>query len=627
MNHFLSTLRNYWGYDSFRPGQAQIVQDIFHGHDVLALMPTGGGKSICFQVPGLMREGITVVISPLIALMQDQVQALKSKGIKAVALTSGMHFRELDILLDNAKFGAYQFLYTSPERIQSALFIERFKQMKVGLIVVDEAHCISEWGHDFRPSFMAIKNLRTWHPSTPVVALTATATDRTQKEIVERLMLRSPKIHQSPFERPNLIYHSVLSDNKTQHVIDWCKNYGSKTGIVYCQTRKSVKLIASLLLKNKVSVGIYHGGMNKEERKKMLTEWLNDQRKIMVATNAFGMGIDKPNVRFVIHYEFPNSLEAYFQEAGRGGRDGQNALAINYWQHQDIQLLDYQMEAKYPPIEEIKKVYRALCNYLKIAIGSGQGESYPFELEKFCKLFDIKPILCYNALKVLEMMNEITFDENVFQPTKVKFAVGPKALYNFQIQHEQIYPLTLLLTRTYPGVFALFCELEEKEFCRQLKISPQQLTQQLKYIEQAGIIDVEWKNECPTITFVKARMPYDDLAINQQKYVQRKQIAHEKLTAVKEYLNTQRCRAQLLINYFGLQSTPCQQCDNCIKKQNETNFKQDTNNILTLLTQKPQTNAQLKALFVDSNQYKAIIRQLILDGTIAFDGQYYKRTN
>ncbi|HNS43111.1 MAG TPA: ATP-dependent DNA helicase RecQ, partial [Taishania sp.] len=330
MSKSLETLQKYWGYNNFRPGQEAIIDDVINGHDVLALMPTGGGKSICFQVPGLIREGLTLVISPLIALMQDQVTALDKKHILAKAITSGMSFRELDITLDNARFNGYQFLYTSPERIQSTLFIERFKLMNIGLIVIDEAHCISEWGHDFRPSFMEIKKLREIHPSVPIIALTATATPKTQQEIIERLELKNPKIHQSSFERKNLSYKSYLTNNKLQEIIDTCKQFEGKTGIVYCQTRKSVKFVAQKLYSQQLSVGIYHGGMNRDERKKMLEDWLSNKIKIIVATNAFGMGIDKPDVRFVLHYEFPNSLEAYFQEAGRGGRDGNESVAINY---------------------------------------------------------------------------------------------------------------------------------------------------------------------------------------------------------------------------------------------------------------------------------------------------------
>ena len=313
-------------------------------------MPTGGGKSICFQVPGIIREGITIVISQLIALMQDQVSNLQSKGIMAKAIMSGMSYRELDITLDNAKFNGYKFLYTSPERIQSRLFLERFKQMNVGLIVVDEAHCISEWGHDFRPSFMEIKKLREIHPHVPIIAVTATATPKTRQEIIDRLELKHPRIHQSRFERPNLIYSSYLSQNKLQSVIDTCKAHDNETGIVYCQKRKSVKFVATTLHRAGISSGIYHGGMNKEERQKMLAAWLKGESKVMIATNAFGMGIDKPDVRFVIHHDIPKSLESYYQETGRAGRDGGEGHCLAYYSYKDVEKLEKFMSGK--PVAE-----------------------------------------------------------------------------------------------------------------------------------------------------------------------------------------------------------------------------------------------------------------------------------
>lgn len=623
MSAGLATLQKYWGYNSFRPDQESIVEDVINGHDVLALMPTGGGKSICFQIPGLIREGITLVISPLIALMQDQVSTLESKGIRAKAITSGISYRELDIVLDNAKFGGYKFLYTSPERLQSKLFIERFKQMNVGLIVVDEAHCISEWGHDFRPSFMEIKTLREIHPQVPMIALTATATIKTQEEIVRRLELRTPRIHQSKFERPNLIYNSFLSRNKLQDIIDTCQQYTGSTGIVYCQTRKSVKFVAMYLSNQGISSGIYHGGMNKDDRKKMLDAWLKGQVKVMVATNAFGMGIDKPDVRFVLHYEFPNSLEAYFQEAGRGGRDGEAAMAINYWQEDDLKKMQEQLLQKYPPIEDIKRVYRAVCNHLKVAIGSGAGESYDFNLTVFSKAFNISPILCYNSLKILESMEEIVFSEGVFHPTKVKFAIGNTALYNFQIQNESYYPVTTLLSRSYPGIFNNFFEINEAEFCKRLKISEKEFENQLKYLEKWGIIDLNWKSDAPTLTFLRSRMPYDYLEIKPEVYHFRKEIAFQKLESVQHYLNSKECRSLQLINYFGVDSQPCGKCDNCLTKSNKKSDNQFQKDILVLLSESSKTLFELKSFFSDPDQCKKALRTLMLDEKVSFDGQHY----
>lgn len=623
MNTRLETLHKYWGYSSFRSDQEPIIEDVINGHDVLALLPTGGGKSICFQVPGIIREGITIVISPLIALMQDQVSTLQSKGIMAKAIMSGMSYRELDITLDNAKFNGYKFLYTSPERIQSKLFLERFKQMNVGLIVVDEAHCISEWGHDFRPSFMEIKKLREIHPHVPIIAVTATATPKTKQEIIERLELKHPRIHQARFERPNLIYNSYLSQNKLQSVIDTCKAHNNETGIVYCQTRKSVKFVAMTLHKNGISAGIYHGGMNKEERQKMLTAWLKGEIKVMVATNAFGMGIDKPDVRFVLHYEFPASLEAYFQEAGRGGRDGKDALAINYWQQEDLQLMEEQLNQKYPPIEDIKRVYRAVCNHLKVAIGSGAGETYAFNLAIFAKAFDIPPVVCYNSLKILEALGELTFSEGVFHPTKIKFAVGNTALYNFQIQHETYYPLTSLLTRSYPGIFNNFMEIHEREIGSRLKINEAELEKQLKYMEKSGIIDIDWKSDAPTITFLRERMPYDYLEIRPEVYVERKEIATAKLASVAHYLQGKQCRSMELINYFGIDSQPCGKCDYCRAETSLLTLPDYQKQVLDFLKDGAKDSYEIKHLIPDPKVFKEVIRKLMLDERVLFDGEKY----
>lgn len=623
MSKSLEVLQKYWGYSSFRPGQESIVDDVVNGNDVLALMPTGGGKSICFQVPGLIREGITIVVSPLIALMQDQVNTLNKKGILAKAITSGMSYRELDITLDNARFNGYKFLYTSPERLQSKLFIERFKLMNVGLIVVDEAHCISEWGHDFRPSFMDIKKLREIHPEVPMIALTATATPKAKEEIVERLELKKPQIHQSDFERKNLIYSSFLSNNKLQDIINTCDQHKGETGIVYCQTRKSVKFVASTLHNSGVSVGVYHGGMSKDERSKMLNSWLNNQVKVMVATNAFGMGIDKPDVRFVLHYEFPNSLEAYFQEAGRGGRNGDTSIAVNYWQKEDIVALERQLEQKYPPIDEIKRVYRAICNYLKVAIGSGKDETYNFDLPAFSKAFDISPSVCYNSLKILELMGELSFSEGFFSPTKLKFVIGNEALYNFQIQNEKFHPITVFLSRSYSGLFNDFVQIHEDEICKRLKITPKEVENQLKQLEKYGVIDINWKSDSPTITFLRERMPYDYLEIKPEVYHYRKNIAEDKLKAVKSFLTENKCRSMQLINYFGIDAEPCGKCDNCLKNDDSKSQQAHENSVLDFLADAPKKDIEVKSIFLDPIVFKQTIRKLMVEEKIQFDGEFY----
>jgi ATP-dependent DNA helicase RecQ len=593
MNKSRELLKRYWGFDSFRPLQEEIIDHTIYGHDSLVLLPTGGGKSICFQVPGLAREGITLVISPLISLMQDQVKGLIRKGIKAKEITSGMSFREIDIALDNARFGGLDFLYTSPERLQSKLFLERFKNMNVGLLVVDEAHCISEWGHDFRPSYRDIKTLRHLHPTVPIIALTATATKEVQQDILEQLQLRKAVIFEGPFTRPNLRYSAFKVENKEKEILNYCLKNTHLTGIIYCQTRKSVKDIARLLHAAKLSVGIYHGGLNQEDRKIMLDSWLTGQTKTMVATNAFGMGIDKPDVRYVLHYEFPNNLEAYFQEAGRAGRDGLEAEAIAYWEDRDLTSLKERIRQQFPDLKTVKTTYRALCNHLKIAIGSGKEETYPFEFTKLTQKFQLDNSETYHSLKILELNNDLVFTEGVFNPTRLKIAIGNTELYSFQIKHEVFSPLISVLSRSYPGIFEQFFELNENEIAKRLKTTSKQVIDQLKQLEKYGIIDISWQSSLPTALFKHERLPDDYLQISSEAYQNRKDLALKRLTAAIRYLNADTCRLSQILHYFGQTSEKCQTCDVCMDEKRQKVSDQE---IIALILSVLQTPASLESL-------------------------------
>ncbi len=626
MSKSLDILRKYWGFEHFRPAQEPIVQDAINGFDTLALLPTGGGKSICFQVPGLAREGITVVISPLIALMQDQVQNLKKRGIKAACIVSGMGYREIDLILDNARFGGLDFLYTSPERIQSRFFIERFKLMTVGLIVVDEAHCISEWGHDFRPSFLKIKSLREYHPNTPIIAVTATATDRVRKDIIAHLELKNAKIHESSFERKNLIYSTYCTENKLNTIIKYCLSHSNETGIVYCQTRKSVKDVTRSLINSGIRAAAFHGGLNNLDRKQLLDHWLADQTRVIVATNAFGMGIDKPDVRYVMHYEFPSSLEAYFQEAGRAGRDGETALAIAVWNNTDLEQLRRNLSNQFPALETVKHCYRAMCSFLKIAIGSGKEETYPLDLRALTSAYNMEPTATYHSLKLLELNETISFSEHFFNPTKIKFIVGNKELYNFQIAHKKFLPLTTFLSRSYPGIFDLFFEIHEKELCQRLKINEIQLKQLLQELETYGIIDITWSTDLPTVTLLHERLPDDYLTISQEVYAKRKQFAEEKLTAAIQFLTGDTCRSQALLDYFGQTGTICGQCDVCKSREEKNINPEKAKEDLVTFLSNPRTLEDCVNHFQLSTSFiKSLLKSLMLEERIYLDQAGYHK--
>ncbi|MGB0934033.1 MAG: RecQ family ATP-dependent DNA helicase [Lishizhenia sp.] len=560
-------LEKYWGFSSFRGIQEDIVNASINGHDVLALLPTGGGKSICYQVPGMAREGICIVISPLIALMQDQVDNLKARGIRAKAIISGMSKREIDITLDNAKFGSLDFLYVSPERLKSSLFITRLKQMQVALFAIDEAHCISQWGHDFRPAYREIAKVREYHPSVPIIAVTATATTEVREDIVNQLSLNQHHYFEGNFARKNISYELYTSQSKLKDVLDVCEKFKGQTGIVYCQTRRETKEIAKLLHNHKHSVAIYHGGLTGDRRKQIQNEWINDKTKVIVATNAFGMGIDKPDVRFVVHYQLPNSIEAYFQEAGRAGRDGKQSRTFGFYNTADIKQLKYQTLSQFPEVDFIKSTYRALCNYVRLAIGSGLNETYPFHLSDFIKKYNLEAIPTYNALKILELNGDLVFNEAVYHPTRFKFAVSNNAVYSFQVKYDAYADLITWLSRSYAGVFSEFVKIEEDVIAKRLKITESKLEQQLKFLETHGIIDIQWSSDLPQVTFIHERLPDDYLRIKTEVYNLRKKIASDKLNAIIQLVRKPICRSVQILAYFDQKGENCGICDICISEK------------------------------------------------------------
>jgi len=618
-------LHHFWGYDKFRPLQEDIVESAIYGYDTLALLPTGGGKSICFQVPGIAREGLTLVISPLIALMQDQVKNLKSRGINAQAIFSGMTYREIDILLDNSIYGGVDFLYVSPERLKTKLFRERLKKMNLGLLVVDEAHCISEWGHDFRPSYLDIHEIREIHPKTPVIALTATATKRVQEDIVKQLKLKNVKLFQGSFQRPNLAFQVMQTEDKLGKILQECSSRKNETGIVYCQTRKSVKEVARILHTHGNNVGIYHGGMKQDERDRMLKAWMSNEVRIIVATNAFGMGIDKPDVRYVLHFEVPNNLEAFYQEAGRAGRDEKPAQAIAYWNERDLSKMNEQLVAQFPSIVNIQLVYRALMNHLQIAIGSGMEETYHFDLRKFSDQFNLPVQQIYHALRLLEMNDDIQFSESVFHPTKVKFAIGNKELYNFQIKHDRYAKLISIISRSYPGVFDLFFELDESQLLKRLNINPSEYENQLKDLEKLGVLDISWKSSLPSVTLIHERLPDDYVNIKPEVYHHRKKLATNRLDAVLDYLKNPICRNVSLLTYFGQEPKKCGTCDICLIDK-DLRSPSEKRKALLLSLNEGKAFPELVELFqFQEAELKKYLQEFLLNEEIFFESGMYCR--
>ncbi|MEN9941396.1 MAG: hypothetical protein RL286_892 [Bacteroidota bacterium] len=610
-------LQQYWGFSEFRPSQVPIIEAALEGKDVLALLPTGGGKSVCFQVPALSRDGICIVVSPLIALMQDQVEQLQQKGIRAKAITSGMSYKELDQTLDNARFGGLDFLYTSPERLQSALFIERFKRMKISLLVVDEAHCISEWGHDFRPAFRQISKLRQLQPDVPILALTATATKQVQSDILTQLTMPKAVVLEAPFNRENLQYLVRHAENKITEIIALCAQT-TEVGIVYCQTRKNVKEVARQLLANGISCGIYHGGMTATERSQMLKDWLSEKRRVMVATNAFGMGIDKPNVRFVLHYDVPASPEAYFQEAGRAGRDSATAYALLFYNEADLEGLAAQNLQRFPAPERVLYVYRALANYLKIAVGSGKDEAYPFDLSAFSQTFELKEQEVFYALKLLEQNGNISLSESFFQQTRSQIIVSNEVLYNFQIQHPQFQTLCTLLIRSYPGLFDQLTAIHEQKICQRLNLTEKRLDELMEIMQKNGLIEYSKKSNLPVLTFTTERLPESYFNLRPEIYLQQKNTATAKVQAMQDYCSKAQCRSQQLISYFGQEAQVCGKCDVCrpISLHDE--------NLFAFLAQPKSLQELQQHFFCSKAALESIIRPHLLTEKIKYSaGKFY----
>lgn len=567
MNSPVAILQQYWGYQQFRPLQEDIVNSVLQGRDTLALLPTGGGKSICFQVPALMRPGLCLVITPLIALMKDQVANLKRKNITAYAIYAGMPFQEVERVMEAARRGRCKFLYVSPERLQSKLFQTYCDGLPVNLLAVDEAHCISQWGYDFRPAYLQIADIRSYFPGVPVLALTASATPKVQADICDKLLMKEPRIFTKSFARSNLSY-SVLEENtkinKIQHILQKVPG----CGIVYCRNRRRTKEIADLLRMQGIPASFYHAGLPQEERNLRQEAWINNEVRVMVCTNAFGMGIDKPDVRVVIHFDAPDSLEAYYQEAGRAGRDEEKAYAVLLYNEVELAEMQERIALQFPTLEEVRQVYQAIVNYLQIPVGSAEGEYFDFDINDFARTFHLNLTLVYSAVKLMEQEGIVQLSESVLLPSKATFLVDKETLYNFETAYPALEEITKTLLRTYEGIYDNEVPVYERQMSRILYIEEDEIVALLNQLNQAGIIRYSPRRDKPQLCFLQERVSAMNLRINMARVEIRKQAYIERLDAMIAYTrNKSTCRTTELVNYFGEQeSKPCGVCDVCIQK-------------------------------------------------------------
>lgn len=587
---YQAILKRYWGYDSFRPLQLDAIKSIASGQDTLVLMPTGGGKSIIYQVPTLASTGVCIVITPLIALMKDQVDRLRKHRILAEAIHAGRSHREIDRILDNCIYGDVKFLYISPERIDSEMFRMRCARMDVALIAVDEAHCISQWGYDFRPSYLQIARLRDLCPNTPILALTASATPKVAEDIMYRLRFDKPNIKRMSFARSNLSYVVRHTEDKREHLLRIVNNV-SGSGIVYVRTREKSETIAQFLQQNGITADFYHGGLGFLSRNLKQEQWINGQNRIMVATNAFGMGIDKADVRFVIHYDICDSLEAYYQEAGRAGRDGKPAYAVLLVSDDDPSRAGQRLRLEFPPLDTIRAVYEKLFNYLQVAIGEGKNRSFSFNIHDFASRMKLYPPTAVNALKILQQNGYLILTDETDNPPRIRFIVQRDDLYRMRVIRRELDHIITVLLRQYSGLFSDFIPIDEQEIAHLSGYQIEHVRELFKQLWQLHIIRYIPGNRSPILMLTEERLPEENVRIAPESYKLREEIAREHVDAIFRYANNQdECRSVVIQHYFGEQSTtPCGRCDLCLERRKHRTAAPETTNrnqIRTLLLER-----------------------------------------
>ena len=570
MQKYIDILKQYWGYDQFRPLQGDIIQSIAAGKDTLGLMPTGGGKSLTFQVPALAMEGVCIVVTPLIALMKDQVENLQRRNIKAAAIYTGMTRDEIVTTLENCVFEAYKFLYVSPERLATRIFLEKISQTRVCLIAVDESHCISQWGYDFRPSYLRIADVRSILPDAPVLALTATATPEVVEDIQERLAFREKNVFRKSFLRTNLAYVVRTTENKEVQLLN-ILNKVPGTSVVYVRNRKRTKEIADFLVQNGISAEHFHAGLANDTKDARQQRWKNDQTRVIVSTNAFGMGIDKAEVRTVVHMDLPDSLEAYFQEAGRAGRDEKKAWAVVLFNNTDVTKMRKRVTDTFPDKEMVRKVYDALGNYYQIGVGSGLEATFTFDLADFCASFKFPMLVAYNSIKLLEQAGYLHLTDEQDNSSRVLFTVDKDTLYNLRPNESQDRLIHLLL-RSYTGLFTDPAYINEEMIAKRLEWKKDKVVQELIGLSKEHIIQYIPRKKTPFLSYTLEREEVSRLRLGKEAYDNRKERYVQRAKSVLDYTREEIiCRSQILLAYFGEKNTrPCGQCDICLKnKENE----------------------------------------------------------
>jgi len=628
----LDILKKYWGHNSFRLNQEEIISSVVNKQDTLALLPTGGGKSICYQIPAIMNDGICLVISPLISLMNDQIRHLQSKGIKSVSISSNMYFKDIDTTLTNCIYGNIKFLYLSPEKLKNKLVRDKIRLMDINLIAVDEAHCISQWGHNFRPSYRLINEIREFANNAPIIALTATANKLVAEDIQENLNFKKNNLIKSSFRRKNLSYVNTVVNNKTEVLLKLLKKIKSSV-IVYVGSRRQSNEICQLLINNQISAKSYHAGIDNATRNKTQESWITNQTRVIVATNAFGLGIDKEDVKLVVHMQLPLNIEAYFQEAGRAGRNGKTAYSFLLINQSDIKRNKDILKFRYPTLEEIQKMYQKIADYLQVAVNTMPEEEFAFNIEVFAKKYNFNITQTFHTLQFLENEDLIKLLDNSFGSSKIKMAINNSELYKFQIANSFFDNFIRIILRKFPGIFNNNISIKEKKLASELNISEEKLINMLQKLEQKGIISYIPKHGGTHLIYLQNRLDAKELNISKERLKEAREYSNKKLEEIISYAyNRDECRSILLLRHFGENSKErCQICDYCVKENRKTlkqkDFEEISAAIIKLLEKRELSIDEIIIILkeIEEEKIQNVIQYLFDKDKISKHGNKYSR--